>query len=57
MRIMFDSLSLATFCPRRDGCPDEGGFAHSLGIYNGIIIGNHVTGTKDTRKIYVSKAA
>lgn len=32
---MFDSLSLVTFCPRCDGCPNEGGFAHSLGTYNG----------------------
>ena len=35
MRIMFDSLSLVTFCPRCDGCPDEGGFSHSPGTYNG----------------------
>ena len=35
MRIMFDSLSLVTFCPRCDGCPDEGRFAHSPGTYNG----------------------
>ena len=45
------------FAPSLDGCPDEGEFAHSIGTYNGIIIGNNVTGTKDTRKIYVSKAA
>ena len=35
MRIMFDSLSLVTFCPRCDGCPDEGGFSPSPGTYNG----------------------